>query len=98
MRLKFPLAAAALAIATLGLPAISSAAALTGAPQSTQSIGQNSTMTESVQWRDGGWRRGDRWGGGGGGWGRCRAWRHECADRWGWGGPGFRRCLWRHGC
>jgi hypothetical protein len=33
-----------------------------------------------------------------GGYGRCRAWRHECASRWGWGGHGFRRCLWRHGC
>ena len=33
-----------------------------------------------------------------GGYGRCRAWRHECASRWGWGGHGFHRCLWRHGC
>lgn len=31
-------------------------------------------------------------------WGRCRAWRHECARRWGWGGWEFRRCLARHGC
>lgn len=34
----------------------------------------------------------------GGGYGRCRAWRHECASRWGWGGGGYNRCLWRHGC
>ena len=33
-----------------------------------------------------------------GGYGRCRAWRHECASRWGWGGHGFHLCLWRHGC
>jgi hypothetical protein len=33
-----------------------------------------------------------------GGYGRCSAWRHECASRWGWGGHGFHRCLWRHGC
>lgn len=33
-----------------------------------------------------------------GGYGRCRAWRHECASRWGWGGHGYHRCLWRHGC
>lgn len=31
-------------------------------------------------------------------WGRCRAWRNECARRWGWGGWQFRRCLARHGC
>ena len=31
-------------------------------------------------------------------WGRCRAWRHECARRWGWGGWRFRRCLARHAC
>jgi hypothetical protein len=30
--------------------------------------------------------------------GRCRAWRHECARRWGWGGPRFRRCLAIHAC
>jgi hypothetical protein len=33
-----------------------------------------------------------------GGYGRCSAWRHECASRWGWGGHGYGRCLWRHGC
>jgi hypothetical protein len=32
------------------------------------------------------------------GYGRCRAWRHECVSRWGWGGHGYSRCLWRHGC
>ena len=31
-------------------------------------------------------------------WGRCRAWRHECAARWGWRSPMFFRCLGRHGC
>lgn len=31
-------------------------------------------------------------------WGRCRAWRNECARRWGWGGWRFRRCLARHAC
>jgi hypothetical protein len=31
-------------------------------------------------------------------WGRCRAWRHECAARWGWRTPGYFRCLGRHGC
>jgi hypothetical protein len=31
-------------------------------------------------------------------WGRCRAWRHECAARWGWRTPGFFRCMGRHGC
>ena len=96
MRYKIPLAAASLALATLSLPAVSSAAALSGASQSTATIGAQSALTEKVQYR-GEWRR-DRWSGGGGGWGRCRAWRHECADRWGWGGPRFRRCLWRHGC
>ena len=30
--------------------------------------------------------------------GRCRAWRHECAARWGWRSPQFFRCLARHGC
>ncbi len=96
MRYKTSLAAACLALATLSLPAVSSAAALSGASQSTATLGAQSALTETVQYR-GEWRR-DRWGGGGGGWGRCRAWRNECADRWGWGGPRFRRCLWRHGC
>jgi len=31
-------------------------------------------------------------------WGRCRAWRHECAARWGWRTPMYFRCLGRHGC
>lgn len=31
-------------------------------------------------------------------WGRCRAWREECAARWGWRTPGYFRCLARHGC
>ncbi len=30
--------------------------------------------------------------------GRCHAWRHECAARWGWRTPMFYRCLGRHGC
>jgi hypothetical protein len=30
--------------------------------------------------------------------GRCRAWRHECAARWGWRSPQFFRCMGRHGC
>lgn len=30
--------------------------------------------------------------------GRCRAWRHECAARWGWRTPMWFRCLARHGC
>lgn len=30
--------------------------------------------------------------------GRCSAWRNECAARWGWGGWRFQRCLARHGC
>jgi hypothetical protein len=97
MRYNIPLAAACLALATLSLPAVSSAAAPSGASQSTATIGAQFALTEKVQyrgeWRRGGWNRGR-----GGGWGRCRAWRNECADRWGWGGPRFRRCLWRHGC
>jgi hypothetical protein len=32
------------------------------------------------------------------GYGRCRAWRNECAARWGWRTRGFFRCLARHGC
>lgn len=32
------------------------------------------------------------------GYGRCHAWRRECAARWGWRSPGFFRCLARHGC
>jgi hypothetical protein len=32
------------------------------------------------------------------GYGRCHAWRRECAARWGWRTPGFFRCLARHGC
>jgi hypothetical protein len=32
------------------------------------------------------------------GYGRCRAWRHECAARWGWRTPMFFRCAGRHGC
>jgi hypothetical protein len=97
MRFKIPLAAACLALATLSLPAVSSAAALPGASQSTAKLGAQSTLTEAVQYRRDGWRRGG-WDRDRGGWGRCRAWRNECADRWGWGGPRFRRCLWRHGC
>jgi hypothetical protein len=31
-------------------------------------------------------------------WGRCHAWRHECAARWGWRTPMYYRCLGRHGC
>lgn len=84
MTYRIPLAAACLALATLPLPAVSSAAALPGASQSTQELGQRLSLTETVQFRRG--------------WGRCRAWRRECADRWGWGGPRFRRCMWRHGC
>ncbi len=30
--------------------------------------------------------------------GRCRAWRLECAERWGWRTPRFFRCMARHGC
>ncbi len=30
--------------------------------------------------------------------GRCRAWRQECAARWGWRSPQFFRCMGRHGC
>ena len=75
MQYKMPLAAACLALGTMSLPAVSSAAALPGASQSTQELGQRSSITESVQWRRG--------------WGRCRAWRRECSARWGWGGPRF---------
>jgi hypothetical protein len=32
------------------------------------------------------------------GYGRCRAWRHECAARWGWRSPRYFRCVARHGC
>ena len=32
------------------------------------------------------------------GYGRCRAWRNECAARWGWRTPMFFRCVARHGC
>jgi hypothetical protein len=39
-----------------------------------------------------------QWGWGWHGYGRCRAWRHECAARWGWRTRGFFRCLARHGC
>lgn len=92
MSYKIPLAAAALAFATFAAPTLSSAAALSGAPQSTVAIGDRASVTQQVQWYPR-WRERRGWGGG-----RCRAWRHECADRWGWGGPRFRRCLWRHGC
>ena len=30
--------------------------------------------------------------------GRCRAWRHECAARWGWRTHRYFRCVERHGC
>lgn len=56
------------------------------------------SLVQPAQYRP--WRRG--WGPGYGygprRYGRCHAWRRECAHRWGWGGPGYRRCLWRHGC
>ena len=47
------------------------------------------------QWRQNHWRHD--------GWrprhfGRCSAWRNECAARWGWGGWRFQRCIARHGC
>ena len=44
---------------------------------------------------DGGLIQKAQWGWG---YGRCHAWRRECAARWGWRTPGFFRCLARHGC
>ena len=44
---------------------------------------------------DGGLIQKAQWGWG---YGRCHAWRRECAARWGWRTPGFFRCLGRHGC
>ena len=76
--------------------ALSAAAALTPASAApvmpNMSHASAADMTK-VHWT-GYWHK-HRWGGG---FGYCRAWRHECADRWGWGTWQFRRCLRRHGC
>lgn len=84
MRYKLALAAACFAASTVAVPAISSAAAVS--PVTSTSVSSKASLVEAAQWRP--WGRG---------YGRCRAWRRECAARWGWG-PRYRRCLWRHGC
>lgn len=88
MQYKIPVAAAALAVAMLAVPMVSSAASLPTATQSAAAVTtQNGSLAQNIGWRRGGW-----------GFGQCRAWRRECAARWGWGGPRYNRCLWRHGC
>lgn len=80
MNLKVSLAAASLGLAMLAIPAVSSAAALPGASQSTAQLGHQSTMTETVAWgRCRAWRQecSVRWGWGGPRFRRCM-WRHGC--------------------
>jgi hypothetical protein len=59
-------------------------AGVSAAPQSPLPgvVAVDGALVQKVQW----------------GYGRCRAWRHECAARWGWRSPQFFRCLGRHGC
>lgn len=103
MRFSKLIATAMVAIGTLAVGSAANAAPLaplapiTSEYQSTAS-GAGPLVQPAQYYRP--WRRG--WGPGYGygprRFGRCGAWRRECAYRWGWGGPGFRRCLWRHGC
>jgi hypothetical protein len=79
------LLAAGLALAAATLAPVGASAS---APQSPIPVGANvsadGALIQKAQW---GW-----------GYGRCHAWRRECAARWGWRAPGFFRCLARHGC
>ncbi len=106
---KFAIVLGLCAMAALAVPGGASAASLP--VEAAKSAAETSAVDkahyrEHRHWRhrhhDHRWHhrhyRRDYFYGGGGGYGRCRAWRHECAERWGWGGHGFRRCLWRHGC
>jgi len=82
MLTKFSLAAC-LVLAAATLAPVGAGAA---APQSQipAVVAADRGLIQKAQW---GW-----------GYGRCHAWRRECAARWGWRTPGFFRCLARHGC
>src|SRR5215467_14467036 len=75
--------AAGLVLAAASLAPVGASAA---APQSPipAGVAADGGLIQNAQW---GW-----------GYGRCHAWRRECAARWGWRTPGFFRCLGRHGC
>jgi len=83
MLTKLSLAAGLLAVAALAPIGASAAAPQSPIPAVVApAVFPDGALIQKAQW----------------GWGRCHAWRRECAARWGWRTPGFFRCLARHGC